>query len=226
MPSNENQGIDAADPQEDRAALQAEYGDAVQADSPSYVQEPAPETVPGSAVEAGDAGDNLEQCRPTATNEDAKQWYEDAKKQTPETLAAFLSHVNDDYEHTYDSAVWAVAAGALAGAWAMNKQDQMGITGFQAGGVMWTFVREWLHIEGPVGMIKYNDMLFPQNDYKFKTITKSMFEELQRIAAAKIAEVESPAEGTERASSPHPNVMAHWKGIVAGNVPFGYTVRD
>jgi hypothetical protein len=64
-------------------------------------------------------------------------------------------------------------------------------------------------------------MLYPQYDNKFeKTITPYICEAIQKAAKEQLAE-----DGTHGYYA-HPNVRAHWESIVAGNVPFGYSVKD
>lgn len=66
-------------------------------------------------------------------------------------------------------------------------------------------------------LVNYDDMLYPQNGHKFdRVISKATHSYLIEQAKKRLAE-------TYHA---HPNVVAHWKGIAAGGVPFGYTVAD
>lgn len=147
-----------------------------------------------------------------------KKWYEDAKEQTLETLPAFMKKILDEPQ-TYDSIVEAIAACAVGAAWAAAHSPNGGITGFQGSWVMWRFIQYWMRIEDSCGLklVDYDDMLFPQYDYKFcnKTISKSTWEALQKKAADYLAE----GRGAER-------VKAHWRLIVSGVVPFGYTVKE
>src|SRR5690349_20327046 len=62
-----------------------------------------------------------------------KQWYVDAHapEMTLETLPEFLRHLTEDYHHDYGTICHALAAGAIATAYAMDRSPQGGITGFQ-----------------------------------------------------------------------------------------------
>ena len=145
-----------------------------------------------------------------------KEWFEEAKKQTLETLPEFLRKLTEDYEHDYGTIVHAISAGSIATAWAMNGSKQGGITGFQAQFVMWDFIRNWQNKEGPMKLIEYDDMLYPQYRDRFeKEISEETHKRLIEKAKEKI--IESP--------DAHPGVIKHWKNIVIGIVPFGYTVR-
>lgn len=151
-----------------------------------------------------------------------KEWFEDAKKQTLETLPTFIDHVMNDYDHDYGTVCHAISACAVAAAWAANESEGAcgGITGFQSGFVMWDFVRYWSRPNNKCGMrlLDYDDMLYPQSDYKFeKTISKSVWESLQKRAKENLECIDHPV---------HENVLAHWRSIADGKVPFGYTVED
>ena len=150
-----------------------------------------------------------------------KQWFEDASKQTPDTLMEFINHVMNDYLHDYGTMCHAIAACAVAAAWAANNCEgsRGGITGFQAGFVMWDFIRHWIYRYNKCGlrMIDFDNMLYPQNEYKFdKTITKNIWEVLQKQATEKLKDCDHC----------HDDVVQHWRSIVCGHVPFNYRVVD
>lgn len=148
------------------------------------------------------------------------EWYIDAQKQTLETLPDFIKHLLTDYGHDYGTICHALAAGSIATAYAMNESPQGGITGFQAGAVMWEFIRNWNYSSNKTGLrlIDYDHMLFPQYESKFeKTISKGTFEALQKEAARSLKENNKLTHG---------GVIDHWKSIVAGKVPFGYTLTE
>lgn len=149
-----------------------------------------------------------------------KEWFKEASNQTIDTLPEFINHIMNDYEHDYGTICHAVSACALAAAWAANKSESGGITGFQASFVMWDFIRQWLKTSNEVGMklVDYDDMLYPQYGYKFeKTIRKDTWEQLQSVAKKRLEEKDEHV---------HPNVIAHWESIVKGVVPFGFTVTE
>lgn len=156
----------------------------------------------------------------TVTEQDKdiiKGWYDEARKQTPETVGAFIQKLMSENGFDYGSICHALAASALAGAYAADRSEQGGITGFQSGFVMWQFVKEWLHEDGPMKMVRYDNMLYPQYEDKFqKTMTPDTFKWLQEQAAKKLAD-------SDRAS---PSVVAHWQSIVDGTVPFGYVLTN
>jgi len=143
-------------------------------------------------------------------------WYSEAEKQTVETLPAFIQMLNK-YHHTYDTVIYATNAATLAASWVMAKYH--GITGFQAGAVMWEYIQQWGFDckDKPLGLLKYDDMLYPMYDYKFTTIDKRTWEWMQKRAQ------ELYNDGNCSACE---KVIDHWKSIINGKVPFGYTVRD
>lgn len=151
-----------------------------------------------------------------------REWFEEAKKQTLDTLPTFVDHVMNDYAHSYGTVCHAVSACALAAAWAANRAKGAcgGITGFQAGFVMWDFIKQWNYPSNECGLkiVDFDNMLYPQyNDNFQRILSKSTWEALQ-TAARKHLESAKPL-GT------HPDVLAHWESIVSGNIPFGYTVE-
>lgn len=152
------------------------------------------------------------------TNERYEKWYAEAKKQTLETLPAFMKKILDEPQD-YDSIVEAVAACAIGAAWAADHSDNGGITGFQGSCVMWRFIQHWMHLQDSCGLriINYDDMLYPQHEYEFteKTINKEAWDAMQK----KATELWLEGGGAER-------VRDHWRSIMEGNVPFGYKVED
>lgn len=133
-----------------------------------------------------------------------------------EELMSYLENVKENYNCGYGEAPRAIAQASLATAWYLAKE--FGITGFQAGFVMWDFIRGWMYQNNECGMkiINYDDMLYPQCDYKFeKYISRDTFETLKNVAQAKLDE-----------DYGHPLVREHWQSIVDGNIPFGYVIND
>lgn len=150
------------------------------------------------------------------------QWYEDASKQTLETLPEFMRHVLNEYYHDYGTIVKAIGACSIAAAWAANASPQGGITNFQAGYVMWEFIMHWNHKDNKTGMriIDYDDMLYPHHEDRFnKTIPKRSMESLANEAKKLLAKHENNEQ-----SLATPAILAHWKSIAQGVPPFGYRV--
>jgi hypothetical protein len=149
------------------------------------------------------------------------KWYEDARHMTLEKLPEFLDKLAFEYQHDYGTICHAIAASAIAASWAMNDTEQGGITGFQAGAIMWEYIRHWQHFKGPMRLVTYSDMLYPQHEDRFtKTISSNTWEYLQKEAAEKLKEQEIVGnQCSER-------VLAHWQSIVDGNIPFGFELEQ
>ena len=84
---------------------------------------------------------------------------------------------------------------------------------------MWDFIKNWTKMGNECGLklVDYDDMLYPQYEEKFeKTICKDNFELIQKKAM----------ENLEKSKDAHPAVIAHWRKIANGEVPFGYRVVD
>jgi len=150
-----------------------------------------------------------------------KEWYKEAKDgMSMEKLPAFLKKLTEDYEHDYGTICHAMAASAVATMWAVDRTEQGGVTGFQASAIMWELVRAWGTFgDGPKRMVCYDNMLYPQYANKFRmVIDKNVWKYLQEEAAKHLSEHD--------VHHAHPDVMAHWQSIMAGKVPFGYTVEE
>ncbi|KKM00057.1 hypothetical protein LCGC14_1808240 [marine sediment metagenome] len=147
-----------------------------------------------------------------------KELYERAKKVTPYNIAGFIQELMEQ-SHDYNTCVYATAAAAIAGMSIMA--DKLGITGFQAGAVMWEYMREAHHIEYPSRLLTYGDMLYPQYGHKYKTISKDIWEWLQKEARRKLDE-----DGAKEEPFMVQSVRDHMQTIVDGIVPFGYKVKE
>lgn len=148
-----------------------------------------------------------------------KEWMLEAEKQTLETLPTFINHLMNDYEHDYGTIVKATAAAMLATFYACDKSEQGGFTGFQVGFIPWFMIGEFWG-ESKVGrkVIDFENMLYPQYEHKFeKTMSSKIWHKLQEAAKEKMKE---PVENF------HPDVREHISKIAAGQIPFGYTVKD
>jgi hypothetical protein len=133
-----------------------------------------------------------------------------------------VKHVTEDYQHDYGTCVIAAASCGKAGY--DYVASVLGMTGFQMSCVMWEMVQDLTHGDSPKRLIDYDNMLYPQYEYKFtrQSITPSTMEWLQQQAAEKIAEDNS--RGADMCA--HPDVRKHWEEIIAGVVPFGYVVGN
>lgn len=170
-------------------------------------------------------GGNMSEEKKVVTEEnnraDIEEWFAAAPKQTFETLPAFIKHVMDDYYHDYGTVCHAISACAVATAWACDNMEGAygGITGFQAGFVMWGFVRHWSKTSNKCGLklVDYDDFLYPQYEYKHdKTISADVWERIQEQAKQNLVE-RNYADN---------RVIEHWESIVDGKVPFGYRVEE
>lgn len=165
-----------------------------------------------------------EKKRITEENDRAEidSWFEQASKQTFKTLPEFIRHVMNDYEHDYGTVCHAIAACAVATAWACNKMDGAcgGITGYQAGAVMWTFICRWNYPRNKCGLriTDFDNLLYPQYESYFeKTISPETWEAIQREAKKLLERIDPFTSGA---------VVEHWRHLADGEVPFGFKVSD
>lgn len=148
-----------------------------------------------------------------------KEWMVAAKDMTADKLSEFVRHLIEDYQHDYGTICHAIAAAAVAAAYAVERSPQGGITGFQAGAVTWEMLRGWNpSIIGDCGarLTNYDNLLYPQYEGQFTSISKEIWEKVQEEAAKKIEGADAFVAGS---------VLDHWHSIAAGNVPFGLRVE-
>lgn len=136
-----------------------------------------------------------------------EEWFKEAKEMTLEKLPEFLRHLMEDYQHDYGTICHALSAGAIATAWALDRHHNGGITGFQSGFVMWDFVRNWSFSSNKCGLkiVDYDNLLYPQYGYRFdKTMTKDIWESIQKQAKEKIEEYEKEVEQYKKRVNEYP----------------------
>ena len=150
-----------------------------------------------------------------------KAWFAEAKKMKVEDLPDFIERVIHGYEHDYGTACHAVAACAIAAAWAVSGDSDIGLSGFQAGFVMWDFIKNWTKTSNECGLrlVDYDDMLYPQFAFKYeKTISRETWEKLKEEARRLLNDPDKFAACE--------SVRSHWQSIAAGNIPFGYKIEE
>ena len=122
-----------------------------------------------------------------------KEWQDKAAKTTIETLSDFLKELTEHYQHDYGTICHATAIAAIAAANAVNHSSQGGISGFQAGCIMWGFITRWNHSDNKTGMklVDYDNFLYPQYEDEFdKTLDVDAWERIQKEATALIDEAD------------------------------------
>lgn len=143
------------------------------------------------------------------------------KIDTFEDLVSYLEFIKNNCNTDYGTAPRSIAQASAAVAWYFA--DEFGITGFQAGFVMWDFIIDWNYRSNKCGLkiVDYDSMLYPQYAYRFeKVISGETWAALQEQARKNLEEVD------QEHHSPHPAVIAHWQSIVDGQVPFGYKIES
>lgn len=127
-----------------------------------------------------------------------EQWYEEAKDMTIEKLPEFIKKLTEEYTHDYGTICHAFTSVAIASMWAINKSSQGGITGFQAGCIMWEFIKHWNYTDNKLGMklIDYDKLLYPQYAEYFnkQTISIDHWKRIQRQAQIEIQEANADYE--------------------------------
>ena len=149
-----------------------------------------------------------------------KEWFDRAETiKTTDELKEFAEELLGKYNHDYGTTCHAITALALAAAHLGAEKE--GITGFQAGCIMWGFVKQWNHKENKCGMRlwDFDNMLYPQYAERFdKYISAETWKQVQELAKENLAR--------SKKEFVHPEVWNHWEFIAAGNLPFGFIVGE
>lgn len=122
-----------------------------------------------------------------------EKWYEDAKNVTVESLPDFIKRLTEDYQHDYGTICHAIAAGAMAAIHAIDSSPQGGMTGFQAGCVMWQIVTKMNYNSNKCGLriIDYDNYLYPQHLDDGRKISESTWTELQKEAKNSLLDLQN-----------------------------------
>ncbi len=137
---------------------------------------------------------------------------------TPKDFEKLLKEITE-YNHDYGTIVYGCMAAMKAAFKLVNNSPYGGITGVQASCLGWELIQEFMMVKFPCKLTDYNNMLFPVYEDKFqKNINNDTWKHLQSEAKKNLAE--------KNEHGPHPRVEAHWKSIVNGEIPFGYTVGE
>ncbi len=148
-----------------------------------------------------------------------QEWYDKARSMEMKDLEHFIKCLTEDYIHDYGTICHAMSIGSIATMWAMDHSNAGGITGFQAGCIMWENIKNWMteYKDVPLKLVNYRDMLYPQYERKYqKVLSDDTFKWLK----------EQATKNLEDKSFAHPDVIAHWETVAAGNVPFGYVLQS
>lgn len=147
-----------------------------------------------------------------------KAWMEKAKSlKTVQELTEFVEELTTKYGHDYGTICHAIAAAAIGAAHVVERSPQGGITGFQAGAVMWEIIRGWgIWGKGPLEVIEWDNLLYPQYDDKMpRTIGDGQF---RRV-------VESARELVKKGGEAAPAVAERWRLLAEGQLPPGMKIR-
>lgn len=143
-----------------------------------------------------------------------REWYIKSKTIKMEELPEFMRHLAEDFQHDYGTICHAIAASGLAAMRGFDRGPSGGITGFQAGAIMWQVIKQWNAFgvsEGePMWILKASDLLYPQSVERVGTISENTRDWLMRTAKEELAKQDNHV---------HPNVRKHWEKIAAGQMP-------
>jgi len=135
---------------------------------------------------------------------------------TIEDFSRLLKDI-EEYPQQYGHIVYACFAAMKAAFKLVNNGSQGGITGFQASFIAWESIREFMTVKGPLKLLDYDKMLYPQYESNFeKVINYETWDELQKGARELLANKYQANQ----------DVIRHWENIDKGIVPFGYSVKE
>ena len=133
------------------------------------------------------------------------------KEKTPwpkdsQELISYVEEVSEKYNTSYNDAVYGPALAAIA---AFNyTASKMGLSGFQAGYSEMLFLMKQRNLENGFSVIDFNDLLYPQNLYKFNItpdiIIRENLESLKTSARKLLQENNYASE----------EVRNHWQSIL------------
>lgn len=150
-----------------------------------------------------------------------------SKIKTFDELVAFLSKVKNEYNYGYGEAPRAIAQAALATAWYLSSE--FGITGFQAGAIMWDFIVDWRFTSNKCGLriVDFDELLYPQYRYKFEhtNIPVDVWNKVQEEAKRLVADVDMNSNN-EHYVMPCESVYKYWKQLAAGKIPHNCKISD
>lgn len=148
-------------------------------------------------------------------------WKKGCKCKSLDEFSSLISEVENNFNYDYGVAPRSI--GALCASLAEKLCGSMGLTNFQASVAMWDFINLFMYRHNKCGLrlVDYDNMLYPQYDYKFeKTISKETWDAIVKTAKEYLEEYEN---GDSAVNS---NVVNHWKSIANGKVPFEYRVEN
>lgn len=133
------------------------------------------------------------------------------KEKTPwpkdtQELVSYVEKVSEEYNTSYNDAVYGPALAAIA---AFNyTASKMGLSGFQAGYSEMLFLMKQKNLENGFSVIDFNDLLYPQNLYKFNiTPDKLIRENLESLKASARKLLQENNYASEE-------VRNHWQSIL------------
>ena len=151
-----------------------------------------------------------------------KKWYEEARRCRLDdgSLLKFMKRLVGKYEHDYGTIVHAMTAAAIAGAYAVEKSPQGGITGFQHGCFIMEFLAEERFRNNKFGFFlrDVDDILYPQYQELFckLQIPRKQADRISQEARVRLAEKDAAA----------PSVRDWWQRLADGNFPEWVEIRE
>ena len=151
-------------------------------------------------------------------------WYKRASEVTPETFGDLINELLHGYELDYGAKIHAAAACTIA---MFNACDDIfSLSGFQGSASVMQILYKLNYPCNKTGIriVDYDEMLYPQYEDKFRSISRNTWKLLRKRADELLAE--HYCSFINNQSRVHPSVLHHWTDISSGIVPFGYYISD
>lgn len=128
----------------------------------------------------------------------------------PQTLDEFVAFASGKFDGEYDYNTSAESALDVTIAAFNLAAHNLGLSGFQASWIALTMLGRVNGYDGPYGVLKAEDMVFPQYDVEARA--REMVDGWRPWAAEQAAKKLAESEGDDRV---HPDVRAHWEALAA-----------
>lgn len=141
---------------------------------------------------------------------EARDYILGKKVESPEELAELAKEICEKFN--FDYGVVPRSIGAFLVVAANYFCHEMGVTGFQAGFIMYDFIRGFMYPHNKCGIrvVDYDELLYPQYIEKHTTIPESVWNNIMREAKTKLDEDKVYC---------HPCVVQYWQDVSKGIVP-------
>lgn len=160
--------------------------------------------------------------KPVPTFDDMKIWVEQSYKTELADLPVFIQNIIDGYEHTSMSKINLVNAAVACLVKKFYENQIIDMTDAEVDQSKWIITKMLFPNvgDGPISILKWNNILSPTSEPYFRSIYRSIFMDIQDSARLLIRSHEEGRNQYDEA------LLAHLRSIVDGVVPYGYSIVE